>query len=33
MTAPDFAPVYERVKALPELAADAVMENETLHPA
>ena len=23
MTAPDFAPVYERVKGLPELAADA----------
>ena len=23
MTAPDFTPVYERVKALPELAADA----------
>ena len=33
MTAPDFAPVYDRVKALPELAADATLENETLIPA
>jgi phenylalanine-4-hydroxylase len=33
MTAPDFAPVYERVKALPVLAADATLENETLIPA
>jgi phenylalanine-4-hydroxylase len=33
MTAPDFAPVYERVRALPELAADATLENETLIPA
>jgi len=23
MTAPDFAPVYERIRGLPELAADA----------
>lgn len=28
MTAPDFAPVYERVQALPELAADAVVAGE-----
>ena len=33
MTAQDFAPVYERVKVLPELAADATLENETLIPA
>ncbi len=33
MTAPDFAPVYERVKALPELAADATLQNETRIPA
>jgi phenylalanine-4-hydroxylase len=33
MTAPDFALVYERVKALPELAADATLENETRIPA
>jgi len=28
MTAPDFAPVYERVKALPELAANATVPGE-----
>jgi phenylalanine-4-hydroxylase len=28
MTAPDFAPVYERVKALPELAADEAVPGE-----
>lgn len=30
MTAPDFAPVYERVKGLPELAADAVVPGEAI---
>ena len=29
MTAPDFAPVYERVKLLPELAADQQVAGET----
>ena len=29
MTAPDFAPLYEAVKALPELAADARLPGET----
>eukprot|EP01034_Spumella_vulgaris_P002085 gene2085-2713_t len=33
MTAPDFAPVYERVKSLPELAADAVVPGEAFMPA
>ncbi len=28
MTAPDFTPIYERVKALPELAADARLPGE-----
>lgn len=28
MTAPDFAPVYERVRALPELAADTLLPHE-----
>ena len=33
MTAPDFAPVYERVKALPELAADEAVSGEIPIPA
>jgi phenylalanine-4-hydroxylase len=31
-TAPDFTPIYARLKTLPDLAADAVLPGETVRP-